>query len=213
MPAFRNYSRHRKTPRENILEELTRLELQLFLDPSEGDSFEVTPLFLKVLITKHFFLTNRYLNPREPVFKSSIFRDEVLSMDNGMVFQEALRLSPEQFNYVVKLIQDHPIFQQTGKKPQKEVTIQLKVALHRLAHDGSLSSFKAIARVMGITTGSVVKYTHRVIEALCSLITKFVSWPDAEAKAKIKAHYARTGSAGFGDVLGSIDGTLIPLYR
>jgi hypothetical protein len=116
IPQFRNYSRHRKTPRARILEEITRLELQLFIDASENDTFKITPLFLRVLYAKHFFKTNRYLNPRtSSVIKSPTYRDEVLCEDNGRVFQEALRVTPQQFDYVVKTIQDHPVFQRQGK--------------------------------------------------------------------------------------------------
>jgi len=53
-------------------------------------------------------------------------------------------------------------------------------------------------------------YTERVINALCSLTTRFIKWPDAQAKARIKGYYA---GSGFGEALGSIDGTMIPFSR
>ncbi|KAF9340077.1 hypothetical protein BGX26_009112, partial [Mortierella sp. AD094] len=70
-------------------------------------------------------------------------------------------MSVEQFNHIVGIIQNDPVFHSRGRKSQREVAIQLKVALHRLCHDGSLSSYKAIARVMAVTEGAAIKYTQR----------------------------------------------------
>ena len=54
-------------------------------------------------------------------------------------------MTKQQFDFIIDLIKDHPVFVRHGKKPQRDVVIQLKVALHRLAHDGSLSSLTAIS--------------------------------------------------------------------
>ena len=212
MAPPRNYSRHRKTYRQRTVEALDQLQLQLLFDVNDKEAFSITPKFLQVLAIKNFYLTTRYLKLRVSVFKSTDYRNNVLHANNadGRVFHDTFRMSPEQFDHVVTLIKDNPVFRKKGKKPQLDVPTQLKIALHRFAHYGSLATFKAIGRVMGVTPTAAVKYTERVVDALCSLMTRFIKWPDSQARARIKTHYAETG---FGDVLGSIDGTMIPFSR
>ncbi|KAF9079618.1 hypothetical protein BGX23_003597, partial [Mortierella sp. AD031] len=91
--------------------------------------------------------TTRYLVPlkRKHVLCGN-YRDNVLSGKDEGFFYDAFRMNRDQFDFIVDLIKDHSVFARRGKKPQRPVAIQLKVALHRLAHDGSLSSLAAVGR-------------------------------------------------------------------
>lgn len=54
------------------------------------------------------------------------------------------------------------------------VAIQLTIALHRLCHNGSLPSYSAIGRtLLGVSTGSVVRYTRRRVNALAGMATRY----------------------------------------
>ncbi|KAK3813840.1 MAG: hypothetical protein JOS17DRAFT_795483 [Linnemannia elongata] len=70
-----------------------------------------------------------------------------------------------------------------------------------------LETFKATGRVMGVTSKTATIYIERVIDAICSLMSRFIKWSDAQARARIKTHYAETG---IGDMLAFIHGTMIP---
>ncbi|KAF8977313.1 hypothetical protein BGZ52_007159, partial [Haplosporangium bisporale] len=60
-------------------------------------------------------------------------------------FKRILRLTPESFKFVRKMIEMHPVFEHKGKRRQLKVEVQLKIALMCLGYDGSLKSFDAIA--------------------------------------------------------------------
>ncbi|KAI7828976.1 hypothetical protein BC939DRAFT_500424 [Gamsiella multidivaricata] len=164
----------------------------------ESSKFRITPALLAALLTLHYFDTVRYINSRSSnhLFRSPIYRDEVLSGHSERDFRSALRVMSKQFDFVLKIIRDHQVFRYQGKRRQADVAIQLKVALHRLGHDGPLSCFEAIGRTLGTSVGSAKKYTERCIDALCDNITKFVKWPNAEDKDKIKQHF-KTKAAAF----------------
>lgn len=119
-------------------------------------------------------------------------------------------MTPRQFNFIIEVIKDHPVFERKGRKPQADIVVQLKVALHVLAHDGSHASDSALARILAVSVGSMENYYKRCVIALCSKITMFLRWPDREKKAKIKEAF---GKKGFPDVIGAIDGTTLPFYR
>ncbi len=120
-------------------------------------------------------------------------------------------MTPQQFEYVLSKIESHSVFRSKGRGPQRDPRIQLKVALHRLGHDGSLASNTAIARVLDVSAGSVQKYTQRCVIALCSLVTEVIKWPTPAEKSATKRLYGEI--FGFHDVIGHVDGTLIPIYR
>ncbi|KAG0305597.1 hypothetical protein BGZ99_002021, partial [Dissophora globulifera] len=133
------------------------------------------------LVTKQFFLTNQYLDPTKSIFKSV-----TLGRGKGGVFQEALSLLYEYFDYVVELIQYYSVFQRTSRKPQKEFDIQLKIAPHNFAHDRHQSN----------------RSSHESNYSIGS-----------QAKAITKALYVRKGSASFGTLIRSIDGNLVSSPR
>lgn len=207
----RNFVRHRKTLRERTLDTLERFAITRYINARKDRNMHLNK-FLQIVSIWWCFKTTRYLKSRtNNIFRSTVYRDRVLVDGNGSFFQDTFRMSYEQFNYIVNIIKDSPVFQKTGRKNQKPVSIQLKVALHRLCHDGSLSSYKAIARIMGITEGTAFMYTRRCIDALCGHIERFTAWPSEAKKREILEYFEE--EKGLLHVLGAIDGTLIPLYR
>ncbi|KAK3830064.1 MAG: hypothetical protein JOS17DRAFT_677742, partial [Linnemannia elongata] len=136
---------------------------------------------------------------------------DVLSSEDEDYFKTAFRMNETQFDCIVNLIKDASVFKSRGRKPQKPVADQLKVALHRFCHDGSLSSLNAVGRQLGVSVGSVVRYTRRCASALCSLKKDVVRWTTTEQeKSRIKRHL---GKGRFSDAIGAVDGTMIPIFR
>ncbi|KAF9410369.1 hypothetical protein BGZ76_005527, partial [Entomortierella beljakovae] len=174
---YRNYSRHPRSLREKGLTAATLFVLHKYMAP---DGIEINYELLMALYTYFYFEVVRYLNPRPAanVYRSPVYRDEVLSLLSPIDFKDAMHVTPLQFNFIVEVIQDHPVFLRRGRKPQREVATQLKVALHRLAHDGSHSSYSAYRRILDVSVGSIVTYTRRCVDALCDNIERFVTWPN-----------------------------------
>ncbi|KAF9122082.1 hypothetical protein BG015_005660, partial [Linnemannia schmuckeri] len=118
----------------------------------------------------NYLINKRYLygpSPGTPP-NSTIYRNIMLSARYPLHFKRNLRVTPKQFDFILNLIKDHVVFI-GGTKPQIDVAVQLKVALIRLGHYGSLASVAHIADIMAVSTGSVVRYTERCIEAIYSL--------------------------------------------
>src|SRR5690554_4197694 len=206
---------HSITPRQKAIAlatEIAKREIDKYLrmDVEERKKLGISPAFKASLLTLDFLENNRYLEPSLPKFRSPNYRDESLEL-SPRDFRDALRVTPQQFEYLVEMIKNHPIFLSHGRRRQEEVAIQLKVALHRLGHDGSLSSYSAIGRVLAVSTGSVKKYTGRCVIALCSMFKDVVKWPGPHDKTNIKRHFKET--SGFSDAIGIIDGTMIPMLR
>ncbi|KAF9984637.1 hypothetical protein BGZ80_008213, partial [Entomortierella chlamydospora] len=150
LARYRNYSRHPRSLREQGIMAATELVLQEIAMPqSKSNIYSISYTLVLALATYNYFKTVRYLNPRpaESVFKSPVYRDQVLSQLSPIAFRKAMRVTPRQFNFIVEVIQGHPVFLSRGRKPQAEVATQLKVALHRLAHNGSHASYESLARI------------------------------------------------------------------
>jgi len=211
--AYRNPKRNRMTYRQRCLKKLESF-LQFMM---------IWTLIRKPITTKwrlaivaaidtyDYYCSSRYLVPlKRTRIRSIHYREYVLSGKDKRHFYDAFRMTKPQFDFIVNLIKKHSVFQRTWRKPQAPVEVQLKVALHRFTHDGSLSSFAAVGRQLGVSVGSVVHYTRRVASALCAHITTYIKWPTSKEKEDIKKYL---GKGNFKDVIGAVDGTMIPVHR
>ncbi|KAF9538544.1 hypothetical protein EC957_006466 [Mortierella hygrophila] len=194
---YRNLKRTRLTFRQKALRQLEAL-LQFMM----VDALSLRPRRLRVPrvaiavcgLAQHI-QTSRYLVPLKRFrVLDSHYRDNVLSGRNKKYFYDAFRMTKPQFDFVLNLIKDHPGFATRWKKPQQRVEVQLKVALHRFTHDGSLSSFNALGRQMGVSVGSVIRYTRRCASALCAHIITYIKWPTEEEKIGVKARLGKENS-------------------
>lgn len=70
-------------------------------------------------------------------------------------FINMLRVSPFIFEFILLLIQDHPVFTNDSTSPQAPVDSQLAVTLYRLGRFGNAASLEDIARVAGCSEGGV----------------------------------------------------------
>lgn len=151
--------------------------------------------------------STRYLQPRMRMPFSTILRDQVLPQYAPDKFRNIIRLTPNQFDALLVLIQDNHVFQsQDPTRPQAPVRTQLLVTLYRLGTKG-LSTYKC-AFTMGVGHGTVDLYTWRCIRAIEDLEDQYIVWPDNERKAKISKWFK--SDKGFPNAIGAVDGVPFP---
>jgi hypothetical protein len=179
---------------------------------SDGDDTEDE---VDDLVELHHAVSSvRYLAPRLPVMKLTNFRSNVHRYDPDR-FRQAFRMDQTSFNAIVRLIEGHPVFHNNSLNPQQDVSVQLYVALRRFGHYGSSCSIGETAKLIGISEGSVLKYTERVTKALLSLESEFIRWPDASKRQQISRRLNRKfqtlyPGCDFPGCIGFVDGTHIP---
>ncbi|KAL3679682.1 hypothetical protein R1sor_022638 [Riccia sorocarpa] len=79
-----------------------------------------------------------------------------------------------------KMICEHHVFHNNSPYPQS-VCVQLAVTLDRFGHEGNGASLNRIMLMWGVSHGSMVNYTNRVMTALESAIGHEIAWPDCHA--------------------------------
>jgi hypothetical protein len=77
-----------------------------------------------------------------------------------------LRVSPEVFDVILSFIHDNPVFHNNSNNPQAPVQTQLAVMLYRLGRYGNGASIEDVARISGISEGSVENYC--VMQCVCT---------------------------------------------
>jgi hypothetical protein len=78
-------------------------------------------------------------------------------------FVNMLRVSPDVFQVLLDLIEDHPVFQNDSNNAQASVQVQLAVTLYRMGRYGNGASLEDIARYAGVSEGSVENFTERCV--------------------------------------------------
>jgi hypothetical protein len=178
------------------------------------NSFDSSPVIDKdieeLLELKAHILSFRYFSSSDKIPKSLEFRTMLLSLPRDE-FRQAFRMNKDTFNYILNKIEAHQIFQPSGAHKQQPVWIQLLVTLERFGFDGNASSVGKIARNMGIGRGTVLLYTTRVIEALLSLQSQFIKWPNVRERRKISKYFDENHKLK--GAVGIVDGTFVNLCR
>ena len=112
--------------------------------------------------------------------KSIQWAEKVLPhFDEGRM-RQMLRVSNDEFCYLMSLIEMDPIFHTKSMSPQLPIHLQLKIALFRFGSNGDSASVRKVATLFGVGDGgTVIIATKRVIHALLNLKTKYLFWPTA----------------------------------
>lgn len=159
----------------------------------------------------------RYLRDRHPVKKAGNLHlawEYAQSPSDHHRFTQMLRVTPESFQYILQLIEDHPVFTTTSHRPQTPVEIQLAVTLYRMGRFGNGASIKDIARTAGVSEGAVERFTERCFEAIHLHHDKFIR-PLADAeKEREKAWMEKNiGCVGWREGWVMYDGTIVVLFQ
>lgn len=119
------------------------------------------------------------------VEKSQDWCSNVLPSLDEDRFRQMMRVNWNQFNIILDLIKDDPVF----TEKQFPVHIQLKIVLYRLGCYGEGASIAKIANFFGIGDGGTIEnITKRVFTAISNLKSKFLFWPDEKERKEIVAN-------------------------
>ncbi|KIK33477.1 hypothetical protein CY34DRAFT_99522 [Suillus luteus UH-Slu-Lm8-n1] len=130
------------------------------------------------------------------------------------LFRQKLRVNPEIFDNILDQISDHPIFHNQSNNPQLPVSIQLAIFLNRAGHYGNAISLEDVAQWAGVSVGSVINCTNRVMVALLEEHDQFIFFPDDNSEdAELAWRFAetRTCPEWRGGYL-AIDGSTMDLF-
>uniref|UniRef100_T1IU29 DDE Tnp4 domain-containing protein n=1 Tax=Strigamia maritima TaxID=126957 RepID=T1IU29_STRMM len=120
-----------------------------------------------------------------------------------------MRVTPEQFVNILKLIQGEPIFQSTTGRPQTPVPTQLAITLYRFGHE--CVTTKTIAELFGVSNGGLINdLTQRVSKALLAHCPDIIKWPSLEEQLELSAQMDVLEN-GLPKCVAFLDGTHIPL--
>jgi len=92
-------------------------------------------------------------------------------------FCKKLRVYPVVFNDILGEISDHPIFQNWSNNRQIPISIQLAIFLYCAGHYRNACSPDDIAEWAGVSIGTVMNSTHRIMVALLDQHDNFVYIP------------------------------------
>lgn len=122
--------------------------------------------------------------------------------------KKILRMTARSFLKLVNLVFHHAIFQNASYKEQEEVAIQVAVTLDRLGHNGNGMEATRLGIFWDRADGSCANYISRVVVALVSLRSRYLSWPTKEQR---NTHSSKMALQGFPGCIGFVDGTTVPL--
>ncbi|KAF8834045.1 hypothetical protein BDN67DRAFT_915726 [Paxillus ammoniavirescens] len=104
----------------------------------------------------------RYLQGRSPVLESGSLHlawEYAQSRSDHHHFINMLHVSPEVFQVILSLIEDHPVFFNNSGNAQEAIEVQLGVTLYRMGRYGNSASLEDIACFAGCSKGAVELYT------------------------------------------------------
>ena len=106
----------------------------------------------------HEIKTTQYLHGQTPVLKLGnidIAWEYALNTRDHACFVDMLHISPQVFDVILYFIHDHPVFHNNSNNPQAPIQTQLPVTMYWMGWYGNSASVKDIARIAGISEGSV----------------------------------------------------------
>ncbi|KIJ64804.1 hypothetical protein HYDPIDRAFT_55386, partial [Hydnomerulius pinastri MD-312] len=130
------------------------------------------------------------------------------------LFRKKLRVHPLIFDDILDQISDHPIFQNQSNNKQLPISIQLAIFLNRAGHYGNANSPEDIAQWAGVSVGTVINCTNRVMAAILDQHDKFIYVPPKRSEAMQRARdfaESRSCCSWRGGVFAA-DGSAIKLF-
>ena len=206
LTTFLNMSNQTSRQQVENAKKLTEL-LLLFDSHSDSDSdsnLESTWLALNSLLAK------QYMVPRIHTLHNPMYERQKLHLIPDLSFQQLFRTLLPSFMKLLAMIEDHHIFQNNSRNPQRDPAIQLAVALCRLGSNGNGAAIHRLENLFSVSYGSIDLYTKRVMIAILSFRRLVLSWPTKEERKEISQVME---TEGFPGCIGFVDGTTIPLSQ
>ena len=125
----------------------------------------------------------RILNPHQ-VAKCSqlqlVLHD--FKQDDPKRFCNNPHVSPSTFDSLLDMIQGDSVFFNKSHHSQIQVSAQLAITLFRLGHDGNAASVESVAQWAGVSAGTIVNCTWRIMIVFLGLHDLAIRWPSEEEK-------------------------------
>jgi hypothetical protein len=128
-------------------------------------------------------------------------------------FRHNLRVSASTFDSLLDMIETHPIFLNDANVSQGPVSKQLAVAMFRFGHNGNAASVEAVAQWAGVSAGTIVNCTRRVMIAFLALHDSAIRWPSEDEKENSKQWVETVSCYAWRDGYCMVDGTPIVLFQ
>ena len=128
-------------------------------------------------------------------------------------FREELRVTPHTFDVLISKLGDDIVFQNNSHCPQMPVEEQVAITLFRFGHDGNAASLQGVANWAGISKGTVLFVTRRVMTAVLrpEFMNEAVRFPTAEEKETAKKWIHQHSCRAWRNGWCLVNGTLVPL--
>ena len=114
--------------------------------------------------------------------------DLLLMQPRPHLFHKKVRVDPAIFNCILDEISNNPIFHSNSNNPQLPVVIQLAIVLNRAGHYRNAIMPEDVAQWAGVSVGSVINCTNRVMVALLDQHDHFIYIPEADSEDAELAH-------------------------
>lgn len=119
-----------------------------------------------------------------------------------------LRCTKAQFNTILALIDEHPVFHGQNSGKQFTTQFQLALVLYRLGSSGDGATLGRIWNLFGVGDGGTInKITSRVFKSILYLEKEFIKWPTAEERCQL----ANDTFSELPQCIGYLEVTEIPL--
>jgi hypothetical protein len=130
------------------------------------------------------------------------------------LFRKKLRVNPEIFDDILDQISGHHIFTNQSNNPQLPVALQLAIFLNRAGHYGNAISPEDVCQWAGVSVGSVINCTNRVMVALLDQHDAFISFPTVDSEdTELARKYSQSKTCPeWRNGILALDGTAIDLY-
>ena len=131
------------------------------------------------------------------------------------LFRTRLRVEPRIFDRILDQISDHDIFQSRSNNPQLPVAIQLAIFLKRAGHYGNGCTPESLPEWAGVTVGSVINCTNRVMVAILDQHDEFIKIPASDSEdMEISRKWVEERSCrGWRNGVFAADGSTINLFQ
>ena len=136
----------------------------------------------------------------------------LIATATNTTFCSEVRCQKRTFNRILIAIRDHPVFNCTPQNPQHPLEVQLLIFLYRAGRVAL--SLASVSVHYGISIGSVLNCSTRVIVALNAAAPTFISWPTPAERIVIKQEFVhgtetRPPHPGFDECIGTLDCTQV----
>ncbi|WVR09863.1 hypothetical protein IAU60_006939 [Kwoniella sp. DSM 27419] len=198
-----------KTPRARILR---HIELSLHKLLPLWDVPSIRRTILSLLRIHRATARNRYWDRwvddgRVP---APSWRDNIppLLQDGGISHFQAFRMSRARLLEISDLFSNDIVFNVSRTCPQPPPLYQIAALIYQLAHG---TSYRQIAKVFGVQTGTISSWTWRALIAIVRLKDNYIYWPSAQERRNTAAYWL--AHHGIPPCVGLIDGCHTHLYE